>query len=115
MKDYDLLNGEVIPCMSYEEWRKRPKYHSPRLKESWKLTRDLREEVFNRDGHYCKICGEEHNLHIDHIIPLSKGGKTELSNLQVLCKKCNLQKYNKTMDEFILHLDSNGKNKNNKT
>ncbi len=31
-------------------------------------------------------------IHIDHIVPVSKGGKTVPSNLQVLCAKCNLGK-----------------------
>ncbi|WP_343324290.1 HNH endonuclease signature motif containing protein [Streptococcus sp. Marseille-P8640] len=31
-------------------------------------------------------------LHVDHIIPWSKGGETVLGNLQTLCSKCNLGK-----------------------
>ena len=38
---------------------------------------------------------EEIGLHIDHIIPVSKGGKTVESNLQVLCSKCNGRKSSK--------------------
>lgn len=40
----------------------------------------------------CKKCGSESQLEIDHIIPVSKGGKTEVSNLQILCKQCNIKK-----------------------
>ena len=29
------------------------------------------------------------SMEFDHILPLSKGGKTELDNLQLLCRKCN--------------------------
>jgi ATP adenylyltransferase len=46
----------------------------------------------------CALCGatkDESPLHIDHIIPRSKGGKTEYSNLQVLCAQHNLAKSNK--------------------
>ncbi|WP_207767816.1 HNH endonuclease [Heyndrickxia camelliae] len=46
----------------------------------------------------CSFCGKtakESTLHIDHIIPVSKGGATTEDNLQVLCSECNLQKNNK--------------------
>lgn len=38
---------------------------------------------------------DEVGLHIDHIIPINKGGKSVKSNLQVLCSKCNGSKSNK--------------------
>lgn len=110
MKDYDLLNNNLnVAIMSYQQWRSQPKFHSESLKEGYKLTYRLREKVLERDGRFCKVCGASTNLHIDHIIPLSKGGKTILSNLQVLCKKCNLQKGNKTMEQFIQWRKKNGK------
>ena len=34
-------------------------------------------------------------LHVDHIIPVYKGGKTTMSNLQTLCDRCNLGKSDK--------------------
>lgn len=60
------------------------------------MTDKLRYQVLNRDHHRCVICGASANdgvkLHVDHIIPVSKGGKTELSNLRTLCERCNLGK-----------------------
>lgn len=41
---------------------------------------------------YCKKFFDEKQMHADHIRPWSKGGKTEYSNLQMLCKECNLKK-----------------------
>ncbi len=38
------------------------------------------------------------NYHIDHIIPVSKGGNNDYSNLQILCAKCNLEKHVETKD-----------------
>lgn len=58
----------------------------------------LRFEVLARDKFTCRFCGAsptkdpETTLHIDHIIPWAKGGKTTRSNLQTLCSKCNLGK-----------------------
>lgn len=60
----------------------------------------LRYQVLRRDNFSCCQCGASPAkdssvvLHIDHIIPWSKGGKTELDNLQTLCSKCNLGKSN---------------------
>ena len=56
----------------------------------------MRVEILNRDNYKCKNCGATEKLEIDHIFPISKGGKTEILNLQVLCHKCNGKKSNKT-------------------
>lgn len=82
--------------------------HSPEatLMNSTKVlhttTRDinlrLRFKVLLRDSFKCCLCGAspaknpDVELHIDHIIPWSKGGETVLDNLQTLCSKCNLGK-----------------------
>lgn len=63
------------------------------------MTKALREQIKRRDNYTCQLCGkympDEVGLHIDHIIPISKGGKSVPSNLQVLCSKCNGKKSNK--------------------
>ncbi|MBE6794863.1 MAG: HNH endonuclease [Ruminococcaceae bacterium] len=67
--------------------------------ERGKVTDSLRYDVLTRDGFRCKLCGREANdgvkLEVDHIVPISKGGKTTMSNLQTLCKECNRGKRDK--------------------
>jgi len=41
---------------------------------------------------FCSICKTTKDLTVDHIVPLSAGGSTVISNLQVLCRKCNSSK-----------------------
>ena len=62
--------------------------------ERAKVSNKLRFAIYNRDHNRCVKCGSRYNLEIDHIIPISKGGKTEFSNLQTLCKNCNQKKAN---------------------
>lgn len=64
------------------------------------ISNRLKIRVWLRDKHKCVFCGRSPAtdlkviLHVDHILPWSKGGKTELENLQSLCSKCNLGKGN---------------------
>jgi len=58
---------------------------------------DIRKKIFDRDGRVCKHCQTTKNLTLDHIIPVSKNGKDNLCNLQVLCKSCNSKKSNKSI------------------
>jgi hypothetical protein len=55
----------------------------------------LRAAVLVRDGGRCRACGSARRLEIDHIVPVSKGGATEESNLQTLCRRCNRRKWKK--------------------
>lgn len=72
-------------------------YHSKNQRKL--VTAELRRKIMRRDNYTCQICGkhmpDEVGLHIDHIIPISKGGKSVESNLRVLCSKCNGSKSDK--------------------
>lgn len=48
-----------------------------------------------RDGYQCRACGAVVTgkaAHVDHIVPKSKGGSDETTNLQVLCVSCHSKK-----------------------
>lgn len=75
-------------------------YHSKHQRRL--MTKELRDQIAQRDNFTCRICGKYMpdgvGLHIDHIVPISKGGKSVPSNLQVLCSKCNGKKSAKQID-----------------
>ena len=116
---YDLLRGEarLLRKKEYEEAEKRKikeKLEEKRRKERLKkevlkeleeeeqnderkrnyrpyIPKSVVDEVWRRDNGRCVYCGEQKDLHLDHIIPLSKGGASIAENLQILCSKCNLE------------------------
>ena len=51
--------------------------------------------------HWCKDSFNPSQCHVDHVIPLSKGGAHCLSNLVIACAKCNLSKGSKLPDEWL--------------
>jgi len=66
----------------------------PLLRREWeRLARTLRPAILDRDRATCQACGRTDGpLHIDHVIPIARGGSSDPSNLQVLCRACNLAK-----------------------
>ena len=65
-------------------------------------TRNLRPNrirIYKRDKYECTYCGATKVLTLDHVIPKSRGGGNEWTNLVTSCFKCNLKKGNRTPDE----------------
>jgi 5-methylcytosine-specific restriction endonuclease McrA len=59
-----------------------------------KQWRELCETYNNR----CLCCGKKRPLTVDHVIPVSKGGTSDISNIQPLCGPCNSTKHDTTVD-----------------
>lgn len=64
-----------------------------------RVLRANRNRIYKRDGHQCVYCGSNRNLTLDHVIPKSRGGKNDWTNLVTSCQKCNLKKADRTPDE----------------
>jgi len=87
----DSIYSNMSDCAAYffDYWFTRPTF---------------KRATFIRDNFTCQLCGYHQmiddrpwlpdmtNLECDHIIPLARGGITEMSNLQTLCKECNRKK-----------------------
>lgn len=56
------------------------------------VPQDVKIAVSVRDGGRCRQCGSTHQLHFDHVIPVSRGGANTAANVQLLCGSCNRAK-----------------------
>lgn len=65
----------------------------------WYIPDETKRLLILQSGSICNICRRKtSDPHIDHIHPVSRGGKVNYSNLQVLCRFCNLSKSDHLLD-----------------
>ena len=92
----DIWLRKCPACGVTNKKKRTSENHSKRRTRA--ISDKLRYQVLKRDNFKCCTCGASPakepsvELHIDHIIPWSKGGETTLENLQTLCSKCNIGK-----------------------
>lgn len=96
-KDFQYSFSDIVTCY---EWAVGKKGHMTFVEEQRRIVTDsLRYDVLKRDGFRCRVCGatvsDGAKLEVDHIIPVSKGGKSTMDNLQTLCERCNRGKRDK--------------------
>lgn len=64
-----------------------------------------RRAILARDGHRCRYCASTNKiLAVDHIVPFSRGGSADPSNLAAACKSCNSRKKDRTPEEAGMQL-----------
>jgi 5-methylcytosine-specific restriction endonuclease McrA len=75
-----------------------------------KFTADDITRLYEQQQGECVYCsvGLSSGYHIDHIIPIAKGGTNYPDNIQLLCPKCNLKKNAKMPDVFLAELLEHG-------
>ena len=96
----ELSFSELVSALQRMRQQRQHTLHVARRRqaERSKMTNAMRVDVLRRDGHRCKFCGAGPpavTLEVDHIIPVSRGGLTQMSNLQTLCSDCNQGKSNR--------------------
>ncbi len=74
------------------------------IEKSWKVPSVTRREILRRDKYSCQYCGSTKQLTLDHVIPLSKGGKHTWDNVVVACEPCNNSKGARTPQQAGLSL-----------
>ncbi len=82
------------------QWRTEERARKDKYKKPGRLR--LRFQVFTRDNFTCRYCGRippQVSLQVDHVIPYSKGGATELGNLVTACSECNMGKSDILIDK----------------
>ena len=77
--------------------------------DSGYVSGSVRYNVLKRAKHRCELCGGHEDqvaLHVDHIVPRSKGGPDDINNFQALCMTCNTNKRDTDDTDFRGVLDS---------
>jgi len=63
-----------------------------------KITAEEWQSVLRQFDGKCACCGSCNDVSMDHVIPLSKGGRHAIENIQPLCRSCNSKKRTKEVD-----------------
>lgn len=60
-------------------------------------------DILRRLQHRCAYCdcSLDSGFHVDHMVPVAQGGKSERLNMTVCCVKCNLAKHAKNVEEYF--------------
>lgn len=91
-----------LKCREKNRKNAKIQFHKRRKTEGSFNKKDIDRILINQSGicPYCKldICG---NYHIDHIIPIARGGNNWPENIQLTCPECNLKKGVLSHDEFL--------------
>ena len=132
--DYDGL--EVLITNASNDWTSSPQFIKSLYKETKQIKSDIlkrqvllkikeienkntsfnktRNIVYQKFQKRCAYCGkniEYKTFHIDHIKPRKSGGDNKLYNYNPSCAKCNLEKANRTIEEYRFFLDKTMKHK----
>ena len=98
IREYDWEIRSVSTCMKLPSVIRLLRF----VRNKHLNVRFSRKNVFLRDDHTCQYCGERFEpryLTCDHIMPKSRGGTTEWTNIVTSCVYCNLRKGDKLPEE----------------
>jgi len=114
-KEWRDANPEHVRQYSRKQYRKRKrregnsfiaahnsKRRALKMNNGGEHTKDDIDNLMELQHGRCGYCGITlfDDYHIDHMIPLSRGGRNDVNNILLTCPSCNLEKHNKTIDEW---------------
>lgn len=76
------------------------------------ITKEVLDIMYESQCHKCDYCNgdlDQLGKHLDHILPLNRGGKHTLNNVHWICPRCNLSKNDKTEEEWFNMLKKQNK------
>jgi len=96
MSAFSITDSRLKP-KAFADWRRARN----RIYGRTPLSLATRLQVIERDGAECCYCGAtEGPFHVDHVVPVARGGTDDPANLVVACKACNLSKGAKPLEEW---------------
>jgi len=109
--EYYLRNAERIKKQSSEWSKNNPEGHRNHARtrraleknSTGKLSKGLEDKLFKLQKGKCPCCKQPlgDDYHLDHIVPLARGGSNTDDNMQLLRSQCNQQKHAKHPVDFM--------------
>lgn len=104
--EYRKNNPEIVKKRNSSWWKRNKskskaysnKRRAARAEAGGGFTDYEWNQLVKEQSNRCLACGKNKKLTADHVIPLSKGGSSNIDNIQGLCKSCNSSKGAKTID-----------------
>jgi 5-methylcytosine-specific restriction endonuclease McrA len=75
-----------------------------RCKRKRRVSSRTRRIVIERAGSRCEYCGDRlaaTELEVDHVLPVTRGGRSYLANLAAACRTCNFDKFDQLIEEWL--------------
>ena len=93
VRNFRLADGEMgaalILCLLRSAHRTATVEMEDTRQDRRRITKEVRNAVWIRDGGRCMECAALDYLEFDHLIPVAKGGSNTVNNIQLLCRRCN--------------------------
>jgi 5-methylcytosine-specific restriction endonuclease McrA len=96
----ESINKRIAEQSDSEKWYWGHVRYVTRFDIPVELTHDVWMDILSLHGGLCARCRDTRDIHVDHIVPLTKGGRDVPSNVEPMCPACNAIKGNAVIADF---------------